>query len=224
MKNKIIMILLFFIITITTTFLIIFDKKESQLTEKKYPKQIKIKIAACPIKIKIAACPTCYELLKNIDNNKYEIIRTNSTSESIELLENKLVDIILGGRTLKPEEPKLDSLVISDGYSFLGNQEITIYIDELKKYSIYTDLDIESIKNNISIQKIKKVDNIYDYLDKGIVITSWENTDYTKAKIVHVLEDNGNRLKLSRRPTVYCNGSCYNKINKDLINNLIINN
>ncbi len=159
-------------------------------------------------KLKIAACPTCFEMVKTIDAEKYEIIKTGSTAESLALLENKKVDMILAGRTLKPTEQQMEYILIEDGYSFLSNKESIVYRGQLKDYTIFTDLDIETVKNAFAIENVEQVNNVYQYLDKGIVITSWENTDYTKASIVHVFENNGERVKLSRRPTIYCPDKC----------------
>ena len=158
--------------------------------------------------IKIAACPTCYELSKQLDLAKYQVIKTGSTAESLALLASGQVDMILAGRTLKPHEPQMDGLLIDEGYSFLSNSGGTIFVDQLNNYNIYTDLDSAELKQKLPIGKIQTVDNVYEYLDKGIIITSWENTDYNKAKIVHVLESSGERVKLSRRPTIYCPHLC----------------
>lgn len=159
-------------------------------------------------KIKVAACPTCYELSKKLDLEKYQVIKTNSTAQSIAFVESEQADMILAGRTLKPDEPRMDKLLIEEGYSFLSNRGATIFIDQLDEYNVYTDLDEQELKEKLSIEKIQTVNNVYEYLDKGIIITSWENTDYDKAEIVHLLEKNGERVKLSRRPTVYCPNVC----------------
>jgi len=173
-------------------------------------------------KIRIAVCPTFLSLVKDIsESKKYEIILTRSTAESVDLFKNKKVDIILAGRTLKPGEPEMSALVIRDGYSFLGNREITIYNHELAEMIFYTNLDIEKIKDNLPIGKIYKVENVYNYLQKGIVVTSWENTDYNRAKTVHVLKDNGNRLELSRRPTIYF-PEVYRQEVQDIISYIIL--
>jgi hypothetical protein len=163
-------------------------------------------------KIKIATCPTCNEIAKKLDPKRYQIITTISTAQSIELIKNKQADLMLAGRTLKPNEPQMDKVIIKEGYSFIGDKEISIYIDELKNYIIYTDLDIESIKKEFKIEKIEKVVNVYDYLNQGIIITSWENTDYYRAQIVHILEKNGDRLKISRQPTFFCPENCSQEI------------
>lgn len=171
-------------------------------------------------KIKVAACPTCFEMVKNVKADKYEIIKTRTTAESIALLENGQADIIMAGRTLKPNEPNLDHLLIDEGYSFLSSQTKTILADQLSDYDIYTDLETEALEKKLSVEKIQKVDNIYEYLDKGIIITSWENTDYTKANIVHVLEKDNKRMALSRRPAIYCPGSCESPIVQELAKDL----
>ncbi len=159
-------------------------------------------------KIIIGACPTYHWIEEKIDLNKYEFIPTTSTDQSLILLGSKQADIVLSGRTLKPNEPSFDFLVIGEGYSFLSDKGFLVYYHELDKYNIYTDLDVELVKNDLSIEKIEKVDDVYDYLEKGIVITSWENTDYSRVEIVHVLKSSGERLELSRRPVIYCSESC----------------
>lgn len=153
--------------------------------------------------IQIAACPTCYELVKNLDSEKYQVVPTNSTAQSIALWRKNHVDLVVAGRTLRPEEPDLEEVVIREGYSFLGSQETVVYVDELDDIELYTDLDVEKLKIDLAINNINKVDNVYEYLDKGVVVTSWDNTDYTKAAIVQVLEKNGKRASISRQPTIY---------------------
>jgi len=164
----------------------------------------------------IAACPSCNIYTNKLDPNKYSVINTNSTSESIFLLENGIVDFIIAGRTLKPDEPYLDYHIFKDGYSFISSSEMTIHVNELSNYKIYTDLNSEQIKSLFDFKEVVRVDNVYDYLDRGIVITTWENTDYTKANIVHVYEENGERLSLSRRPTLYCSMLCDKEISEDI--------
>ncbi len=200
MKNKIIIPTILFIVIAIGFFVFSFDKQdENQILTDAIPPQEKTKIAACP---------TCYELSKKLDLEKYQIINTNSTAQSIAFLESGQVDMILAGRTLKPNEPQMDYLLIDEGYSFLSNQETTIFIDQLNNYNVYTDLNAEELKEKFLIKNIQTVDNVYEYLDKGIIITSWENTDYNQAEIVHLLERDGERVKLSRRPTIYCPNVC----------------
>lgn len=157
-----------------------------------------------PDKIKIVACPTSFEIANKLDKKIYQVIETASTAESVNLFQDKQADIILAGRTLKPGEPNLKTIVIGEeGYSFLSTNEKMIYADELSGYEFYTDFDIELLKARFSIQKIHKVDDVYKYLSEGIVITSWENTDYEKANVVHVYERNGERNRLSRQVAIY---------------------
>jgi hypothetical protein len=167
-------------------------------------------------KIRIAACPTSYESAKSLDSEKYELISTMSTAESLALWKSGRADLVLAGRALKPGEPDMGHAVLSDGYSFLGAREMTVYAHELNNYEIYTDLNIEKLKNELSISKINRVNDVYEFLEKGIVITSWENTDFYRANIVHILERGGERLELSRRQTLYCPNFCEKNILDDL--------
>ncbi len=195
------LIILFSVIVIAVIWVAFnFDKRDDAT--------VGISQTPAPERIKIAACPTCFALSDKLDTQKYHVIPTESTAQSIALLESGQVDMILAGRTLKPHEPQLDYMVIDEGYSFLSSHEQVVYIDQIKNEPMYTDISPEIITNIFPMQQIEHVDNIYDYLDQGIVITSWENTDYTRAAIVHVLEENGQRERLSRRPTVYCLNVC----------------
>lgn len=168
-----------------------------------------IKTGMYPIilsKIKIATCPTFYEDIKKLDQEKFELIFTNSSTESLDLLANANVDIVLSGRILMPEEQYFDYEIIDNAknyYSFLSNNSKHIYTDDFDSYSFFTDLELEKIKKDLSIKNIYKVDNVYDYLNDGVVITSWDNTDFTKSYIVHVLNSDTSRLKISRIPILY---------------------
>lgn len=161
-------------------------------------------------KIKIVACPTCYELAKNLNKEKYQIIRTNSTAESIEWIKKGKADLMIAGRTLQPQEPEMESITLLPGYSLLSQQGGSMYLKELENQTVYTDLDPKVIKNLFQTNNIEKVNNVYNYLKQdSIVITSWENTDYTKAKIVHLIKETDNkRLLASRQPTLYCPKAC----------------
>lgn len=157
----------------------------------------------------IAVCPTFLDLVNNLDASKFDIVKVDSTSEGIKMLNNSEVDYVLAGRTLKPDE-KANSMefISKEGYSFLGNEEKVVYTRDLQEINIYTDMDIERIKDDFSIEKVFSVKNVYDYLDKGVVITSWDNTDYSKAEIVHLMNSDGTRSLLSRTPIVYCRNVC----------------
>lgn len=155
-------------------------------------------------KIRIASCPTYYQKLKNsLELSDYKVIATSSTAESLDLLKKNQVEAVVAGRTLKPNESNFYSIVLKEGFSFLSQKSQTIYWDDLVNYNVYTDLDPEIIKEEFLIKKIKRVESVYDYLEEGIIITSWENTDYSKAELVHLLEKDNTRADFSRQATFY---------------------
>ena len=154
-------------------------------------------------KIRIATCPTGYRLIKGLNEEEYEVIRTSSTSESLGLLTSNQVDLVLAGRTLRLEEGELASLVIKDGYAILGKEEMLIYVDQLKDYKVCTDLESEVVSEVFGTEQVEQVDDVYMYLDEAIVITDWENVDYTRAELIHLLDRSGDRLLESRRMALY---------------------
>jgi hypothetical protein len=189
LKNKKIFII-FLIVVIIILFLFFFYNKQKE-------------------PYKISVCPTFYNFLNNnLDNEEFLVILTSSTSESLDLLEKKEVDYALGGRVLKPDEKKFNYHIIGEGLSFLSFASLTIYDYDLSRYPIFTDLDIQNIEDLFGKLDIQVVDNVYDYLEKGLIITSWDNTDYSRAEVAHLLRVDGSRNLYSRLPIVYCSKNC----------------
>lgn len=205
-------------IIIISIFILVFTVVLIKITENKD----EVIVNTCGFSLdkkRIAVCPTFYKHLENIDQDVFDIYFTNSSSESFYLLENNQVDLVLSGRTLKPGERSFLNKVLGDynnHYSFLSATEKTIYSDQLSFYNFYTDLDKEKIKQELGLENIEKVDNIYEFLNKGIVITSWERTDLSRSEIVHVFNIDGSRLELSRIPIIYYNENCEPHIVNDL--------
>lgn len=168
-------------------------------------------------KVSIAACPTFHLLLDSLDDDKYQVRPTGSTAQSLDFLASKQVDLVLSGRILKPNESDFKSLVVGESnFSFLSDQEIMIYQSQLEGYQIYTDLGRELVKEVFKIKQVDQVEDVYQYLDKGIVITSWDNTDYLRAKTVHLFDDFGARIKQSRRLNIH-----YHPDNENLAQDLL---
>lgn len=208
MKNKAIILTLILITALVITGIAVLNKDSSQEDDSDPNPASAESSHSGQKEIKVAACPTYSDKIKGTIPGKFKVIETESTAESITLLESGQAEMALAGRTLKPNEPRMDHIVAGKGYSFLSANGGVVYKDELENRDIYTDLEPETLKDIFPVQGIEPVDNVYGYLDKGIVITSWENTDHTKAEIIHLLERNGERVELSRRPTIYCPGSC----------------
>lgn len=154
----------------------------------------------------VASCPTWYYLLELLESHDFEVIGTNSTAESLYLLENNIADFILAGRALKPEEPQLLGEIIGHGYSFIADKEMVITEADMWDYNFFTDQDKQEILQyfpNIKLEKITEVEDVYNYLEQGIVITSIGNTDYSRSEMVHVFGENGLRYRFSRTPKIY---------------------
>ncbi len=169
----------------------------------------------------VAGCPTFYYMLDELSNDGVGVIKTDSTAESFYLLQQGKADLIIAGRALMPEEPKFPFEIIGPGYSFISEKELLILDKEMGDYDFFTDLPSKEIIEKfpyIIHDKISKVENVYDYLSEGIIITSVENTDYSKSEIVHVYKEDGFRHRFSRAPIIY-----YSKTsnNLDYIKNLL---
>jgi hypothetical protein len=153
----------------------------------------------------IAACPTFHYLVDKLNDNQEIIVRkTQSTNESLTLLEQGKVDLIVSGRALKQTEPDFLFQIIGPGYDFIFQEEIVIFDNEMALIPFYTDLDSAEIIEKfdyISEDNLTETDNPYHYLDKGIVIVFLK--DKLKGEIVHVFDQNQSRVRLSRRPRLY---------------------
>lgn len=75
----------------------------------------------------------------------------------------------------------------------------------------YQIISTASTAESLALAFAKDADLVIGYLDKGIVITDWENVDYLRAGLIHLLEDNGQRVDLSRQMTIYCPDICGEK-------------
>lgn len=153
----------------------------------------------------VAACPTFHYMLEKIENNEeIKIIKTQSTAESLDLLRERTIDLIISGRALKSTEPKLSFKKIGSGYDFIFNEEIFILEEEMRFIPFYTNLSLEKIIEDftfISEQNLTKTEDIYKVLDKGIIITFLE--DEMKGEMVHIFQENEERMRLSRLPRLY---------------------
>ena len=155
-------------------------------------------------KISVAVCPTYYEAVDGL-GEEYKVVKTQSTLESLQLLDSGTVDFAIGGRTPKLGEEQFKYTVLddTDRYSFLFKESIAITEKELVGMVVYTDQDVDKIKEIFGIENVKRVDDIYKYVEDSVTITSWDNTDYSKAEIVHLLDSDGNRNPNSRIPILY---------------------
>ncbi len=150
--------------------------------------------------LRAAACPTFYYMLEKLEKQRIEIFPTQSTSESLALLEKKEVDFIISGRRLKEKEPDYYFKIIGPGYDFLFQEEIIISKDQIPEIPFYTDLSLTEIKRDFpEITQIEKVNDLENYLEKGVIITQ----DRPIGEIVHVFDNQGSRIRLSRLPRLY---------------------
>lgn len=160
-------------------------------------------------KTSIATCPTYYEIANLLDKNEYEIIKTDSSSESFNLLRSRDVEYVLSGRPPKPNERDFEKeFITKNGYSFIGTQEKVINKDDLKNETICTDLDKERVVLEFNLQKVDIVEEIADCPSNSIIITSWGNTDYSRFNVVHIVNEDESRHILSRTPILYCLNDC----------------
>jgi hypothetical protein len=153
----------------------------------------------------VAACPTFHYMLDELKSKGINVIETDSTAESLYYLENNKADLIISGRPLKKEEHKgylYD--IIGQGYDFVFYYEIEINEREMEDIVFYTNIDKQRIIDDfqyITEENLIEIENIEDYIKKGIVITHLE--DKTEYGIVHVLNEFNRRVHLTRRPRIY---------------------
>lgn len=167
--------------------------------------------------VKVATCPTFYESLNKLNNKSdYSIILTSSTGASLAMLRRGQVDYVLGGRILYPNEANFNQQIIGEGFSFLSQRNFSVYDYDLYSYPIYSDLSEDLLRENFGNLDYNIVDDVYDHLNENLVITSWENTDFSRAEIVHLLRVDGSKNIKSRLPIVFCYDKCQNEIVEDI--------
>ena len=163
--------------------------------------------------IKIAVCPTYYDIADSLDKTEYEIIKTKSTSDSLELLAGNQVEVVLSGRPLKPGEGNFKTeFIAKNGYSFISVQEKVVDKDNLNDEIICTDLEKTKVEIELNLKNIYQTKEIADCPNNSIIVTSWDKTDYSKFSIVQLINSDGSRYLLSRTPILYCRDNCLQKI------------
>ena len=172
--------------------------------------------------VKIAACPTFHYLKKDLEKQGAELIATESTADSLALLSGNYVDMVLAGRTLKPDEPDFNFVILEDSCcafvsraaargeeedlsSSPSRAEQILFEKDFDNFVFYTNLNPDEIKEFFpNIKNIERVENVYEFLDnRAVGITLWENMDYNLASMIHVLNPDGTRNTKSRPPIAY---------------------
>lgn len=155
--------------------------------------------------ISVAACPTFHYMLEKLEKREdINIIKTESTAESLFLMNQGIADITISGRALKEEEPKLFFEKLGQGYDFIFKEEIILFEHEMNSIDFYTDLPLDEIIRDfkyISEENLIKVENPYEYLNKGIVITFLN--EFLVGEPVHILKIDESRVQFSRAPRIY---------------------
>lgn len=153
-----------------------------------------------------AICPTLHYVYDDLKKEGFEVIKANSTPESLLYLQNELVDFAICSRKAFFDEPRFSYKVIGDGYAFISGSEMVIAFESMEEYNYFTDISTDEIIlnfPNLASANIKQVSNVYDYIDFGIVITSVDNADYEKGELVFVFKENGKRAPLTWAPVLF---------------------
>ncbi len=179
--------------------------------------------------LKVAACPTFYYMLEKLEEEGIIAIRTESSAENFQLLEEGKADIVISGRALKKGDiERFDYLlfdIIGPGYALHFKEEIMILEEEMQFVPFYSYIDNKKIIEDfsyISEQNLQEIERqeINKYMEKGVVITSLAKSFEIKGELVHVFKEDGSRLRLSRAPVLYY-PPVFNKAGVELVQELI---
>ena len=153
----------------------------------------------------VAACPTFHYMLKKLEDVEgVRVVKTASTGETLKMIDEEIVDVGISGRPLKKGEPSLSYEIIGGGYDFVFSGEFAIREQDMSKFLFYTDIEKEKILEDfehISNDNLTKVDDAKKYTKEGVVITFLNGR--MESESVYILKNNGERVRLSRRPRVY---------------------
>ncbi len=186
------------IIVITVGILIVFSLFSSRILRGEFRKEGDSK------RLVIAACPTFHYMLDVLQEKGYEVIRTASTKENIDLMEKGITDLFISGRDLLGGEPFYENLLIGPGYAVLSEKEKVILKEEVDGIMFFTDGNRKEVLESfpfLNIEMVKEVESIEDYLSEGIVITSPSNEKI--GELIHLVDYDGKRVRLSRAPRLY---------------------
>lgn len=153
-----------------------------------------------------ALCPTVHYMAEELEDEGIEVVKASSTPDSLDYLQKGLVDFSICSRLPAPGEPEFSYQIIGDGYSFFSADGFMISEEEMEHFNFFTDLPVEDVLEKfsyISQDRIMNVEDVYEYVREGIVITDVENTDYSRANVVLVFNEEGKKLPYSWAPVLY---------------------
>ncbi len=156
--------------------------------------------------IVIAGCPTFYYMLEKLEKEGFGVAMTASTKDNFELMKRGEADFAISGRGLIESERFYPSLLIGPGYVLLFEEEVVVQKEELEGVNFFTDLSKEDVLRDFSFileNNLYEVDVVEPYFSKGIVITSHVNEN--KGRLVHLINEKGERVRISRIPRLYYN-------------------
>ena len=187
----------------TLSIFFVFSVDDEQLSASFYlPESLKENVS----NLTAALCPTVHYMTQELEDEGIEVIKASSTPASLDYLQKGLVDFSVCSRLPAPGEPNFSYEIIGDGYSFFSAEGFLISEEEMEYFRFFTDLPVEDVLEKfsyISQDRILKVDDVYEYVREGIVITQIKNTDYSRANVVLVFDEDGQRLPYSWAPVLY---------------------
>ncbi len=156
--------------------------------------------------ITVAACPTFHYLADKLDiNEQITIIKTNSTPETITMVEQGLVDFGIA-RRFSLDNSSVSYQVVGPGYDFISSVELVIEEEDMGVFTYYTDVEKDIVLsdfNYIEEENLTLVDNPLEHLGDGIVITVLQSEVTDEMQNVHIVTSNEQRLRLSSLPILY---------------------
>ncbi len=195
-KNIIKRVLFFGALLLLFAGVIVFSGKEEDLTAG--PSYVQKE------SIVVGACPTFHYLIYDLQEEGYSTVRLGSPAEGFQRTEEGEVDLFLSSRGVGQGEPDFPSLNLEPGYVFLFREEAVLLEKEMGTVNFYTDQPAEEVLESfpyIPKENLKKVGDVENYLQEGVVITSIENEK--KGEPVHVREETGRRLRLTVVPRLF---------------------
>ncbi len=166
--------------------------------------------------ITVASCPTFYYMLDKIDDIDWvNTIKSGSTAESLEYYKKGEADVVISGRPLSEDEPKLLAEKIGRGYDFIFMESFPMWEEEMELITFYTNLDKQQIIDDfqyITEDNILKLEgDVEDYITESVVITILD--DHMIGGTANIFKSDQSRVRMTRLPRIYYD----DKINKNKI-------
>lgn len=158
-------------------------------------------------KLLLGYCPTMEQEANNIasNNENIQLVKSQSTKNVLNDLNQKKIDIGLVGRIAKSDELnyKYNELKLKTGFTLINSNKNVIEYSKIDNLKIHTYLDKEKVKNFLgNIDNVIFYEKLEDINPEFISLIDWDDWKDNNELLIPI-DENYNKIVKFRIPVLY---------------------